>query len=185
MADENATKTGPERVVKVVRSYLRSTSKRSFVAIPIMVLIEQAVSRRKLHAIGLPLMAWGYLQYRFGGRYRNRIGGGGPGVSGPPPARVCSSGIYRVTRNPMYTGHLIYLTGLTLLTRSPFSGAVTVGLVPWFRNRIIEDERRLIPILGEDYVEYLQRVPRWGSPSSLRAAIASGFAPAVTRPPGS
>lgn len=107
-------------------------------------------------------MIWGYLQYRLSGEYRNRIGRGGPGLSGPPPAHLVTSGIYRVTRNPMYTGHIIFLAGLTIFSGSPAAAAVAVGVVPWFRSRIIENEQQLREIFGEEFEDYAKKVARWG-----------------------
>ena len=64
-------------------------------------------------ACGTPLLAWGYLQYRFVGRYRHPRAGGASGMD-RPPERIIASGPYRYTRNPMYLGHLIFLTGLAI-----------------------------------------------------------------------
>lgn len=144
-----------------MRMSLRGTSTRTFVAIPAMVLAEQAVSRRPLHARWLPVMTWGYLQYRLSGSYRITRAGGPPGMSQGRPDELVTSGPYAVTRNPMYMGHLIFLTGLTLATRSPVSLAVTAGLVHWFDERARTDHRRLVTIFGPPYEEYAARVPRW------------------------
>jgi protein-S-isoprenylcysteine O-methyltransferase Ste14 len=59
------------------------------------------------------LLAWGYLQYHLGGVYRTHNGGGGPGVE-IPPDKIVDTGIYGLTRNPMYLGHLIFMTGLAI-----------------------------------------------------------------------
>lgn len=144
-----------------MRMSLRGTSTRTFVAIPAVVLAEQALVRRPLHPVGLPLMAWGYLQYRVSGSYRIRRAGGPPGMSQGSPDRLVTSGPYAVTRNPMYLGHLVFLTGLTIATRSPVSLAVTAGLVHWFDERARTDHRRLVTMFGEPYEEYSRRVPRW------------------------
>ena len=140
---------------------LRGTSTRTFVAIPAAVLAEQAVSRRPLRLRWAPLLAWGYLQYRLSGSYRIARAGGPPGMSQGQPERLVTTGIYAHTRNPMYLGHLVFLVGLTLLTRSPLSLAVTAGLVHWFDERARSDHRRLIGIFGDPYREYAERVPRW------------------------
>jgi hypothetical protein len=45
-----------------MRPTLRSTSTRILVALPVLVLAEQAISRRRLHPRWLPFMAWGSAQ---------------------------------------------------------------------------------------------------------------------------
>ena len=144
-----------------MRLSLRSTSTRTFGAIPAVVLAEQAVSRRPLRLAWAPVLAWGYLQYRLAGTYRITRAGGPPGMSQGRPERLVTTGIYAHTRNPMYMGHVIFLTGLTLATRSPLSLAVTAGLLHWFDERARTDHRRLTAIFGEPYREYAARVPRW------------------------
>ena len=144
-----------------MRLSLYSTSTRTFAAVPAAVLCEQAVSRRPLDLRWTPLLAWGFLQYRLSGSYRMARAGGPPGMSQGHPDELVTTGPYAVTRNPMYMGHLVFLTGLTLVTRSPVSLAVTAALVPWFDERARNDHRRLVAIFGAPYEEYAARVPRW------------------------
>lgn len=108
----------------------------------------------------LPLMVWGYLQYRLCGRYRGRRGGGGPGPE-IPPERLVSSGLYGYTRNPMYLGHIIFLTGLTLTLRSWLGALITVAVAVWFHFRVLADEQQLTVMLGPPYIEYTKSVRRW------------------------
>jgi protein-S-isoprenylcysteine O-methyltransferase Ste14 len=144
-----------------MRLSLRSTSTRTFLAVPAVVLAEQALSRRRLHLPWLPVLAWGYLQYRLAGSYRIARAGGPPGMSQGRPDELVTTGPYAYTRNPMYMGHLVFLTGLTLVTRSPLSLAVTAALVPWFDERARADHNRLTTFFGAPYEEYAARVPRW------------------------
>jgi len=80
-------------------------------------------------------MIGGYLLYRFGGEYRVKVGGGGPGLSGPPPENLVTTGIYAYTRNPMYSGHVLSLFGTAILTSSPLALAFAVANLPWFDER--------------------------------------------------
>jgi len=142
---------------------LRRTPIRTFVFYPLVTIAwELAVNRGalRLEPIFLPLMLWGYLQYRLCGLYRIKRGGGGPGLE-TPPERLVASGPYAYTRNPMYLGHLIYLTGLTLSFRSLLAAAITLVTAIWFHRRVDDDEERLAKQLGEPYVNYCGTVKRW------------------------
>ena len=145
------------------RRWLASTSNRTFIAWPIaLYAVEYALHRGPppLNLWALVFLAWGYLQYRFVGVYRTRMGGGGPGIS-VPPERLVTSGIYRFTRNPMYTGHILYFAGVALVLGSWIAAAVLVLHLFWFDRRVKEDEERLTTLFGEPYREYRRRVKRW------------------------
>lgn len=139
---------------------LRSTSDRNFVVVPAVVLAEQALSRRRIHPLwGVPAV-WGYMQYRLCGTYRTARGKGGPGMSNPPSALV-TSGPYALTRNPMYMGHIVFLTSLTLATRSPVALAYAAYSLQWFDRRAAADEERLAELFGDEYERYRHGVARW------------------------
>lgn len=141
----------------------RSTPFRTFVGYPALLLVVETLVRRRPPPIdprGLPLMAWGYLQYRACGSYRRPRGGGGPGTE-VPPDHLVTSGPYAVVRNPMYLGHLIFLAGLAFTLRSPRAALLAVGVAAWFHRRVLDDERRLHALFGEHYGAYARRVSRW------------------------
>ena len=142
---------------------LLRTPVRTFIVYPIITLLWELT----IHAGMLepnfwfvPLMIWGYLQYRLCGLYRIKHGGGGPGLE-TPPDRLVSTGPYAYSRNPMYLGHLIFLTGLTLTLHSWLAGLITVAVAVWFHSRVLGDEKKLIPRLGQPYVNYIGSVKRW------------------------
>jgi len=145
---------------------MRSISRtpvRTFILYPVITLIwEYVINRGNLlfHPLFLPLMIWGYLQYRLCGLYRLKHGGGGPGLE-TPPEHLVSSGPYAYTRNPMYLGHLIFLTGLTFTLRSWLAAAITIGVAIWFHARVLVDERKLADRLGQTYIDYTKSVKRW------------------------
>ena len=144
-----------------MRMSLRSTSTRTFVALPAALLAEQAVRRAPLHPSALPLMAAGFAAYKLGGRYRIRRAGGPPGMSQGMPERLVTTGVYGWTRNPMYLGHLVFMTGAALVTRSPLAIGALALAGPWFGGRVAKDEARLATAFGDEYEEYRARVPRW------------------------
>ena len=128
----------------------------------VLIAIEAAIQRGipVVHWWALPLLAWGYLQYRWVGAYRTRLGGGGPGLS-VPPERIVEAGPYRYVRNPMYLGHMIFFAGLALLLGSWIAAAVLAFHVVWFDARARDDEAHLESIFGEPYRGYRRRVKRW------------------------
>lgn len=157
----------------LMRLDVRSSSTRTFVLIPAVALAERALAHRRPRLRWAPVMIWGYLQYRLAGRYRTRRGGGGPGM-GRPPERLVTTGIYSVTRNPMYLGHLVFLTGLLGATRSPVALAALAQGVGRFHRRIRHDEQRLEELFGDEYRVYAATVPRYVSAASL-ARLARPF----------
>jgi hypothetical protein len=156
-------RVSPAWIEATVLKRLRSTSFRTFVLYPVIVLAWELWlndGRLQLQPWFLPLVAWGYLQYRLVGQYRLRLGGGGPGMD-TPPERLVTSGPFALCRNPMYLGHLIFLAGLSLSFSSWLGAALTLGTVLWLQFRVRRDERRLAERFGEPYMQYRSRVKRW------------------------
>ena len=146
-----------------LRRWLKSTSNRTFIVWPVVLLALEALVQQGVPIVsgwGLPLLAWGYLQYRLVGNYRARTGGGGPGIS-IPPDRIVDSGPYRWVRNPMYLGHLIFFTGIAITLASWIAAGVLLVHVFWFDRRVREDEGRLEELFGKPYRAYCRRVKRW------------------------
>lgn len=142
---------------------LQSTPVRTFLIYPVGVIGFELVRQGgtlKVIPWGVPLLIWGYVQYRVAGSYRVRHGGGGPGLD-VPPQRLVSDGLYRYTRNPMYLGHLIFMVGLALTFRSWLGVAILVVNLFWFDRRVRGDEQRLLQYFGASYADYCRRVKRW------------------------
>jgi protein-S-isoprenylcysteine O-methyltransferase Ste14 len=81
-----------------------------------------------------------------------------PGAS----SAVVSSGIYRVSRNPMYLGFFLALAGWAVY----LSNAGPVLLLPAFlvyltRYQIKPEERALLAKFGPEFAQYMARVRRW------------------------
>jgi len=144
-------------------SPFKSTSTRTFLVIPVLLLAVEWLLRREqlqLQPFGVPLLIWGYLQYRLSGMYRTRLGGGGPGFRNPPE-RLVTSGIFAFTRNPMYLGHLLFLAGLALTLQSYIGAALLLLHIPWYQSRVTRDEDRLRGLFGAEFLDYTRRVKRW------------------------
>ena len=160
--DNGVAAPPPGRRRSFVR-WLKSTSNRTFVLYPVCVIaIELVLHGGDLAFVpwGAPVLIWGYLQYLLVGRYRSRMGGGGPGLA-VPPLRIVDQGPYKYLRNPMYLGHMIFMAGLAItLSSLPAVALLAVHMV-WFDRRALKDERRLEAIFGAEYADYKARVKRW------------------------
>ncbi len=72
------------------------------------------------------------------------------------------SGLYRLTRNPMYLGFLVVLLGWAIF----LSNALAFLFLPAFilymnRFQIEPEEKALTSLFGEQFVAYRSRVRRW------------------------
>jgi protein-S-isoprenylcysteine O-methyltransferase Ste14 len=75
---------------------------------------------------------------------------------------LVTSGVYRMSRNPMYLGLLLVLLGLAVLLSSAWSLAGPVAFVLYIsRFQILPEERVLLAKFGEAYAGYKSRVRRW------------------------
>jgi protein-S-isoprenylcysteine O-methyltransferase Ste14 len=150
-------------LVERLRRWLGRTPVQTFVLCPLAVIaLEWTLNGGKLNFMpaGCLLLVWGYAQYLYVGRYRVRLGGGGPGLT-VPPKRIVAQGPYRYTRNPMYLGHLIFMLGLAATFWSAFALLLFAARAVWFELRVREDEARLEQTFGAEYHAYRTRVKRW------------------------
>jgi len=75
---------------------------------------------------------------------------------------LVSTGVYKVTRNPMYVGMLFMLLAWTVYLSSVW-GMLGPGLFVCYMNRfqIGPEEQALRRLFGQRYTEYERSVPRW------------------------
>lgn len=75
---------------------------------------------------------------------------------------LVDSGIYRITRNPMYVGMLLVLVAWAVFLAAPW---LLLGPLAFFlyigRFQIAPEERVLSRIFGAAYTDYQARVRRW------------------------
>ena len=77
-------------------------------------------------------------------------------------SQLVTDGFFKITRNPMYLGMLLFLFGLSI-----YNGLIVgfvflplfVGYITFFQ--IIPEESAMIEIFGEDYKAYMKKVRRW------------------------
>lgn len=75
---------------------------------------------------------------------------------------LVSSGIYRVSRNPMYVGVTLFLVAWAIYLASPWALAGTLGFVLYINRFQIEpEERALTALFGAEFESYRAKVRKW------------------------
>jgi protein-S-isoprenylcysteine O-methyltransferase Ste14 len=75
---------------------------------------------------------------------------------------IVTSGVYRLTRNPMYLGFLLWLIAAGLFLANPVTLVGPIAFVAYMnRFQIRPEERALAARFGSPYESYLARVRRW------------------------
>ena len=80
----------------------------------------------------------------------------------PHASSLVTSGVYTISRNPMYLGGLTMLLGWAIFLSSPLA-FLFLPLYVLYLNRfqIAPEERVLTSLFGETYVAYQARARRW------------------------
>jgi protein-S-isoprenylcysteine O-methyltransferase Ste14 len=90
-----------------------------------------------------------------------RRGGVAKGKSFVDTTKLVDTGIYAVVRHPQYTGgiYAIFLATLLLFPHWLFLVLGVPGVIILYLSTLAED-KRLVKQFGDEYKEYMQRVPR-------------------------
>jgi protein-S-isoprenylcysteine O-methyltransferase Ste14 len=87
---------------------------------------------------------------------------GNPFEPGRPAAALCTSGVFGLSRNPIYCGMTLICAGLALLTGAAWILVALAGAVALVHHGVIlREEAMLARQFGADYLRYKERVPRW------------------------
>ena len=75
---------------------------------------------------------------------------------------IVTTGIYQLTRNPMYLGSLLLLVAWALYLANMFSLVVPVMFILYINKfQIMPEERILEDLFASDYLSYKAKVRRW------------------------
>jgi protein-S-isoprenylcysteine O-methyltransferase Ste14 len=74
---------------------------------------------------------------------------------------VIDSGVYSHVRHPMYLGLMLILLGFSITTVSILSLFVWIAMFLFLDRMAAYEEHDLTRILGQQYVDYRKRVPKW------------------------
>ena len=75
--------------------------------------------------------------------------------------RLIDSGVYSWIRHPMYLGILLFCLGFFFISPSLISFGVWLAFSILYDKMATYEEKDLLRILGEEYVAYKKRVPKW------------------------
>lgn len=92
----------------------------------------------------------------------NRIGTTVNPLEPSAASTVVSNGIYRYTRNPMYLGLLLTLTGWAAYLANAGAALLLPAFVAWMNQwQIKPEERALLAKFGPEFARYTAAVRRW------------------------
>ena len=76
--------------------------------------------------------------------------------------KLVTSGVYRVTRNPIYLGFALMLAGFPLFSGTVWGALLVPVLIVNLNNLVIQrEEAYLEKKFGDEYARYKSRVRRW------------------------
>lgn len=137
---------------------------------PTDTLLAQASTWRRVAGVAIAAMGFGFdlTAMRRMRRARTNI------LPHRGAEQLLTSGVFAVSRNPIYLGNTLLLAGIALAFSLPWLLASTLAasvLVEWLAIR--REERHLAARFGQAFADYTRRVPRW-----------IGWRPARRRHPG-
>jgi protein-S-isoprenylcysteine O-methyltransferase Ste14 len=75
--------------------------------------------------------------------------------------KLLDSGVYSWVRHPMYLGILMCCLAFFFTSPSLLSLGISVVFFMFYNKMTTYEEKSLIQILGEEYLAYQKRVPKW------------------------
>lgn len=79
----------------------------------------------------------------------------------PGPCGFVESGLFRISRNPMYVSYLLVLLGIAVLAMSPVMLALALGFQTVSHLLVLAEERWCLACFGDSYAAYMERVRRY------------------------
>ena len=108
-----------------------------------------------LVALGIALAAAGVIAFR---RSRTTVNPLTPSAS----SSVVATGVYRISRNPMYLGFLLALAAWAVYLSHAGAAMLLPAFVAYMTQfQIKPEERALLAKFGSEFAQYMSRVRRW------------------------
>jgi protein-S-isoprenylcysteine O-methyltransferase Ste14 len=83
------------------------------------------------------------------------------GIDVDQPGRLVTTGIFAVSRNPIYAGFLVFLVGQLLVFPNWVPLIYLVAATGLFHRQVLREEEFMRQRYGREYAEYCRRVRRY------------------------
>jgi protein-S-isoprenylcysteine O-methyltransferase Ste14 len=83
------------------------------------------------------------------------------GIDVEKPGRLVTTGIFAVSRNPIYVGFFLFLVGQLLVFPNWVPLCYLVGGTLLFHRQVLREEEFMRKRYGQEYLEYCGRVRRY------------------------
>lgn len=106
-------------------------------------------------ALGITIMSSGFVSFR---KNRTTVNPLAPNRT----SNIVATGIYKLSRNPMYLGMVFCLSGLCVYLSTVTGGFLVLFYIVFLtRFQIAPEERMLVEKFGVEFEVYCSRVRRW------------------------
>ncbi len=83
------------------------------------------------------------------------------GIPDEDKTELVTAGIYKYSRNPAFLGFDFMYTGVLLLYFNPLTLVFSAFAMVMLHLQILQEEKYLAGVFGEEYIEYKKRVFRY------------------------
>jgi protein-S-isoprenylcysteine O-methyltransferase Ste14 len=134
------------------------------IAIAMQLIVPFSLPRGRLMpaiaSVGIAMVSLGSILAVMARREFRRYGQ--PTEPGHPTRKIVTTGVFSISRNPLYLGGIGILAGLALALNLPWVIVLLLpAIVACHYILIAPEERYLIGKFGEDYRLYTEKVYRW------------------------
>ncbi|MEQ1754020.1 MAG: isoprenylcysteine carboxylmethyltransferase family protein [Micropepsaceae bacterium] len=111
-------------------------------------------------AVGAVCAITGLILAPWGANLFTRVGTGL--VPFTPATKLVVTGPFRLTRNPMYVGFILFSAGVAIASGVHVNLISPLLLAIWLHySYVLPEERFMRERFGADYDEYCRKIPRW------------------------
>lgn len=134
------------------------------IALTLQLVVPVSLPRGQLtlvfSSIGIALLILGTILVTRARRELRRYGQ--PTDPGQPTHKIVTTGVFSISRNPLYLGGIAILLGLALVLNLPWLIVLLLpSMVACHYILIVPEERYLAEKFGEEYRSYVETVYRW------------------------